>query len=116
MLYPGVTMDPLEEKKFEARIPTALWDQYEAWAEGRAKIGNRQLLIALFRLFLRVPEWTRLLALYGKDDQLAPLSNLRPEDLPPGGSKATDTDAVVADATRNVQARRSSPDRQQRRA
>jgi hypothetical protein len=30
--------------------------------------------------------------------------------------RASETDKVVADATRNVQARRSSPDRQQRRA
>jgi len=60
----------VNEKKFEANVDLSLWEQYEAWAEGRMRIQNRQLLTALFRLFLSAPEHVKLLALYGKGDQL----------------------------------------------
>lgn len=110
MVYSGLMSGSLDEKKFEARVPPDLWEQYEQWAEGRAKIGNRQLLIALLRLFLRVPEWARLLALYGKEDQLADLDAIRPEQLAMRSETAT-AGEIVDNAVRRVQSRRSAPDR-----
>ncbi len=83
MAHPQFMTESLDEKKFEARIPLELWEEYEDWAKGRAKLSNPDILIAFLRLFLHVPDWARLLAIYGKGDQLAALENLRPEELPP---------------------------------
>ncbi len=60
---------PLIEKKFEARIPISLWERYERWAEGR-KINNAQLATALLRLFLSSPEWLKLVAMFGRAEDL----------------------------------------------
>ena len=69
------------EKKFEANIPLALYEQYEDWAEGRTRIPNTQLGEALFRLFLAAPEGVKLLALYGRGDQLASAAACREDFL-----------------------------------
>jgi len=58
------------DRNFQADIPNALWEQYEAWAEGRGKIYNRQLLTALFRLFVNAPESVKRAALNGTDDEI----------------------------------------------
>jgi len=58
------------DKKFEADIPRTMWDAFETWAQHRGPINNRQLCQALFRLFLAAPEGVKLLALYGRGDQL----------------------------------------------
>lgn len=71
----------LTEKKFEANVPLALWEAYEHWAKGRAKIPNTQLMEALFRLFLAAPEGVKLLALYGRGDQLARAAEFREDFL-----------------------------------
>ncbi len=70
----------LTEKKFEANVPLPLWEAYEQWAQRRAKIPNTQLMEALFRLFLAAPESIKLLALYGRTDQVETLAQMR-EDL-----------------------------------
>jgi len=57
-------------RKIEGDIPMVLWEAYEARGKDRGKIQMRQLLTALFRLFLSAPEWMQLLALFGKEDQL----------------------------------------------
>ena len=57
------------EKKIEGRIPIVLWERYEEWAEGR-KISQAHLLNALFRVFLSSPEWLKLLALFGREQDL----------------------------------------------
>ena len=58
------------EKKFEADIPRTLFDAYEEWASGRGRISNRQLMVAMFRLFLAAPDALKMAALYGTDDQI----------------------------------------------
>lgn len=68
------------DRKFEADIPRAMWDQFEVWANNRGPINNRQLCQALFRLFLAAPESIKLLALYGRTDQVETLAEMR-EDL-----------------------------------
>ena len=55
--------------KFEAEVSRELWDRYEQWAHGRGRIYNRQLLTALLKLFLGMPESYRAAALYGKGEQ-----------------------------------------------
>ena len=50
-------------------MPESMWTEYESWAEGR-DITNRQLLKALFRLFLSAPDWLKVLALYGNLDRI----------------------------------------------
>ena len=65
-----------EEKNMHrvlGHVPNSLWDRYETWSEGRGKIQMRQLLGALFRLFLAAPEWLKLMALYGKDEDMGTL-------------------------------------------
>jgi hypothetical protein len=57
------------EKKFEADVSRELWDRYEEWAASHGRISNRQLAEAMFRLFLNVPEWLRVMALYGFDGE-----------------------------------------------
>jgi len=54
--------------KFEAEVSRDLWDRYEQWAHGRGRIFNRQLLTALLKLFLGMPESYRTAALYGKEE------------------------------------------------
>jgi len=59
--------DASVEKKFEARIPMCLWDEYDSWGEGRGSVSNGTLLGRLLRLFLDLPEPTQLQILFGKD-------------------------------------------------
>jgi hypothetical protein len=54
--------------KFEAEVSRDLWERYEQWAHGRGRIYNRQLLTALLKLFLGMPESYRSAALYGKEE------------------------------------------------
>lgn len=54
--------------KFEAEVSKSLWDRYEKWAQGRGRIFNRQLLSALLKLFLGMPESYRTAALYGREE------------------------------------------------
>lgn len=58
------------EKKFEADMPKVLWDEFERWADDRLPMNNKQILAAMFRLFLAVPESLRLLAIAGRLDHL----------------------------------------------
>ena len=57
-------------RQFVSHLPRDLWDEYEAWSSQRGKIQNRQLMAALFRLFLAVPDRVKLLALYGLSKEL----------------------------------------------
>lgn len=58
---------PSVEKKFEARIPVGLWNEYETWLEGRGRVDNGTLMEKLLRLFLDLPERTQLQLLFGKE-------------------------------------------------
>ena len=94
-LYHGFMPRTPSEKKFETDIHKSLWEAYEKWADGRGRISNRQLAEALFRLFLAAPEGLKLLALYGRKDQLASAAECRAEFV-----AAQIVDATEADAAR----------------
>jgi hypothetical protein len=92
----------LTEKKFEANVPLDLWEAYERWAKGRSKIPNTQLMEALFRLFMAAPEGVKLLALYGRGDQLARAAEFREDFLASGI-----LDAALADEAGLLEAKAS---------
>ena len=69
VVYGEVMAQVPGSKKFEGLMPESMWTEYESWAEDR-DITNRQLLKALFRLFLSAPDWLKVLALYGKVDRI----------------------------------------------
>jgi hypothetical protein len=100
--------DVAVEKKFEARIPMDLWDEYETWLENRGSVSHATLLSRLLRLFLDLQEQTQLRVLFGKE-----LPKLTEES---SSSKPLVADAIVSDAERSVQSRRSAQDRQQGKA
>jgi hypothetical protein len=105
-------------KKFEAKIPIAVWRKWEEWLDGRGSLNNTQIMVGLLRLFLAAPEELQLKAFFGREADLSvsPGEALTPwqcEEIRKlmATTKQADTDAVVDDATRNVQARRSTQDR-----
>ena len=94
------------EKKIEGRIPIALWERYERWAEGR-KISQAHLLNALFRLFLSSPEWLKLLALFGREQDLdvaAAFEQIYLEGRSAGADGVSDTaeDRLAAETVRRA--------------
>lgn len=58
------------EKKFQAKIPIAIWDEWEHWLDGRGTLNNTQIFCGLLRLFLASPESLQLKALFGRADEL----------------------------------------------
>jgi len=58
------------EKKFQAKIPIAIWDEWEHWLDGRGSLNNTQIFCGLLRLFLASPESLQLKALFGRADEL----------------------------------------------
>lgn len=60
----------LTEKKFQAKIPMAVWDQWEEWAQGRPKFQNPQIFIGFLRLFLLMPREVQMKALSGTEEEL----------------------------------------------
>jgi hypothetical protein len=58
-------------KKFEAKIPIAIWREWEDWLDSRGNLNNTQILCGLLRLFLACPEELQLRALFGKADAFA---------------------------------------------
>ncbi len=65
-----VMNDDLAEKKFQAKIPMLIWDQWEAWAKGRPKFQNPQIFIGFLRLFLLMPKDVQMKALSGTEEEL----------------------------------------------
>lgn len=63
--------NPELDKKFNARVDNALWEQWEHWLDGRGRVTNKQLMSALLRLFLGAPELIQLKALFGRQDALS---------------------------------------------
>jgi hypothetical protein len=57
-------------RKFEADVPNTVWEAYETWAQDRPGLTNRQLIHAMFRLFLAAPETLKQLSLSGRPDQM----------------------------------------------
>jgi hypothetical protein len=80
-MYPTFMNKEPHMRKIEGHIPRELWERYEKWAEGRGKIQMRQLLTALFRLFLSSPEWMQLRALYATEDSLNIAAGIRQSQL-----------------------------------
>lgn len=68
-------------RKVEAHVPRAMWEEFEKWAEDRGPVPTRYLMIAMLRLFLAAPEGVKLLALYGRGDQLARAAEFREDFL-----------------------------------
>jgi len=62
--------DAQTEKKFEAKIPMPIWEQWEKWAQGRPKLQNPQIFIGFLRLFLLMPREVQMRALGGTEDEL----------------------------------------------
>jgi|GEM_PF-6133928 len=62
--------DVQTEKKFEAKIPMPLWDQWEKWAQGRPKLQNPQIFIGFMRLFLLMSRDVQMKALSGTEEEL----------------------------------------------
>lgn len=58
------------EKKFQAKIPIHIWDEWEHWLDGRGSLNNTQIFCGLLRLFLAAPESLQLKALFGRADEL----------------------------------------------
>ncbi len=73
-------------KKIEGHVPLAIWTRYEKWAEERGKIQMRQLLTALFKLFLNAPDHMKVLALYGREEDIF--------ERPPGQLSEKECDEV----------------------
>jgi len=65
-----VMNDDLAEKKFQAKIPMPIWDQWEAWAKGRPKFQNPQIFIGFLRLFLLMSRDVQMKALSGTEEEL----------------------------------------------
>ena len=86
-------------RKVEAHVPRPLWDEVEAWTESRGGIPTRYLLTAMFRLFLAAPEGVKLLALYGRADQLADVAAYREDFLAAGILDAAEADEAATSET-----------------
>jgi hypothetical protein len=89
-------------RKVEAHVPHAMWEEFEKWAEDRGPVPTRYLMIAMLRLFLAAPEGVKLLALYGRSDQLARAAEFREDFLAPGI-----LDAALADEAGLLEAKAS---------
>lgn len=64
-------MDNIQStKNFQAKIPIHVWQQWEAWLDGRGSLNNPQIFCGLLRLFLASPESLQLRALFGKEETL----------------------------------------------
>lgn len=100
------------EKKFEANVPVTVWREYERWAQGRGRIPNTQLLEAMFRLFLAAPESVKLLALYGRVEQLEAVTDYREDFLAAEILDAAEADEAAPHETtvgKPAEAKRSRP-------
>jgi hypothetical protein len=53
-------------RKFEVKVPIALWERWEQWIEGRGSLTNPQIMCGLLKLFLASEEPAQLQALAHK--------------------------------------------------
>lgn len=43
-------------KKFQAKIPIAIWREWESWLDDRGTLNNTQIFCGFLRLFLASPD------------------------------------------------------------
>ncbi len=101
-----MVMDEIQTvKKFQAKIPIAIWRKWEEWLDDRGSLNNTQIMVGLLRLFLACPEDIQLKALFGREQDLGGLKRAEDELL----SKRAEAEQIVAEAERNAQAQRQKP-------
>jgi hypothetical protein len=67
--YYGVMPRKPNDKHFEADVSPDLWDAAARVNAARGRLSKRQFAEAMFRMWTTVPEWLRLLALFGSEGE-----------------------------------------------